>query len=235
MKKIYILPLIFLLVVMSGCYELHETLELKICGAYAVPGMLHFDLKGNETSCSVIERDSEGRILFEWSGNNFLSNEKTTYLVICQGIDQNAVYYYEDVCYIVKTDTAEEITNLKKINGWDEPISQERISYRPKKASFDLYIVPNRVLSRNDVNSAFENATGIAINKDYEFILLDISPSGQELYCAKSISAKTEEVILFVVSSSTECTVLNIMPYEINGTIIAELKSQANWRYGANE
>ena len=216
-------------------FELDETLALKICGAYAVPGMMHFDLKGVETDCTKIEEDAEGRILFEWSGYNMISDETSSYLVICQAINSDYVFYYEDICYITKTDNPERIEDFKNLNDWEMPFDKEQISFRPKKASFDLYLVPEHVLHNDAIEAAFSLEIGEDLRNGYESFLVDVSPSGQELHCAKANSHSKEEIILFVVSSSTNCTATKISSLDTVGNSIKDLKEKAHWQYGASD
>lgn len=234
MKRLLWIFTMILCVFLSGCYGLSQNLELKICGAYAVPGMLHFDLKGTETSCLLIEKDSEGRILFEWSGCNMISGENTSYLVICQAIEPEYVYFYEDICYIEKTEQCETLQNFKDMNDWGKPMDWERASFRPKKASFDLYMIPSRTLSSDAVASAFFAETGTKLKDVGNSFLLDINPSGQELHCVKTDSFGAEKAILFIVSENMECTFVTTTCLEIDRTAIENLKKQAKWQHGNN-
>lgn len=236
MKRLSWTFTVILCIFLSGCYGLglSQELELEICGAYAVPGMLHFDLKGTETSCSLIEEDSKGRILFELSGCNMISGENTSYLVICQAIDLEYVYFYEDICYIEKTEHSETLQNFKDMNDWGKPVDQERASFRPKKASFDLYIIPSRTLSSDAVASAFYAETGAKLKDIGNSFLLDISPSGQELHCVKKDTSSAEKAILFIVSEHMECTFVTTTCLKLDGTDIENLKKMAKWQYGNN-
>lgn len=52
------------LLMFTGCLSQSESHNLAVCGSYAVPGMICYELKGNTFNCEVIEKDTYGRILF---------------------------------------------------------------------------------------------------------------------------------------------------------------------------
>jgi len=73
------------------------------------------------------------------------------------------------------------------------------------------------------------------LNEGVDSFLLDVSPSGQEMHCAKMGVPGKEEVILFIVSNNKACTLVKSTPLEINRTVFEELKKQANWQYGNDD
>ena len=123
---------------------------------------------------------------------------------------------------------------FKDMNDWGKPMDWERASFRPKKASFDLYMIPSRTLSSDAVASAFFAETGTKLKDVGNSFLLDISPSGQELHCVKTDSFGAEKAILFIVSENMECTFVTTTCLEIDRAAIENLKKQAKWQHGNN-
>ena len=87
--------IILILTCLTGCSNVDKILELRVCGSYAIPGMLMFDTKGTAQTCDKVETDSVGRTLFKLAGTNMVTGIHETYYVICQKIDSKYVYFYE--------------------------------------------------------------------------------------------------------------------------------------------
>ena len=85
-----------------------------------------------------IDEDNYGRIMFFYQERNYKGSEIWfSALIICQASNSNEVFYYEDVCYIVKERTsiarntaevfnAEDIDYLKSINDWNKELDYEK-------------------------------------------------------------------------------------------------------------
>ena len=85
-----------------------------------------------------IDEDSYGRVVFFYHEEYYKGGDITfAALVICQASDKDVVFYYEDVCHIVKKQPrivqdvnevfdAEEIDYLKSINDWNKELDYEK-------------------------------------------------------------------------------------------------------------
>ncbi len=192
MKKRIVLFALLVMITLSSCMRAGRFLELALCGAYAVPGMYHHDLKG-AASPVTLEEDEQGRILFEFARPNSITGESGTALVICQHIDADYVYYYEDHCYLYDCDSEEDIALLKSQNDWGLPLDFDKMSVRPNDISLDLFIVPDRSLERKNVQNVIKlGLTGLHA-MSIESYLIDVNPNGYELYWINAVAngAKT--------------------------------------------
>ena len=229
MKK-KILPLILLIMfALCSCMHTDRSLELKLCGAYAVPGMFDTDLKGTALSVDVIEEDKQGRILFELTSSNAITGERETVLVICRSIDSEYVYYYEDQCYLYQNHTESDITSLKKQNDWDLPLNQEKMSSRPNEISLDLCIVPNLVLEREKVRNAIVNELGNIGAVLIDYCLLDVNPNGYELHWITATANGTEANCLAIISPDYEIAFSPVTEYRMDPNEVAALKYDNGW------
>lgn len=228
MRKRLVLLVVLVMVTLSSCMRADHFLELALCGSYAVPGMFDFDLKG-QTSPVVLEEDGQGRILFEFTHQNSITGESGTALVICQHIDADYVYYYEDLCYLYNCTLEEDIAVLKSQNDWGLPLDFGKMSNRPNTISLDLTIVPDRVLKWKDLQKAIN--TGLAgLNATLvESCLLDINPSGYELFWITAV-ANEEKTYYYAIIDADYHTAF--MPTE-NPTVvpneIATFKNNNGW------
>lgn len=130
-----------MLILLTGCdLPVSEKIVLTVCGSFAVPGMFCFDTKDGTSSCNVLERDSFGRILFEYTAESIITDEKETAWVICQKYDDDYIYYYEDMCYYLGDSSEEAILELKTKNDWNEEMNASELSKREIIVTFDGYI-----------------------------------------------------------------------------------------------
>lgn len=192
MNKRIVLLVVLVMITFSSCMRTGRFLELALCGAYAVPGMYDADLK-SAASPDTLEEDEQGRILFEFTHTNSITGESGTALVICQYIDADYVYYYEDQCYLYDCNSEENIALLKSQNDWGLPLDFDKMSVRPNDISMDLFIVPDRVLKWKSIQDTIKlGLTGLRATS-IESHLLDVNPNGYELYWIKAVAngAKT--------------------------------------------
>lgn len=180
-KRVFLCAAITFCMLLTSCMRAGRPLELQLCGSYAVPGMLHRDMKDGGCSAEEIETDSEGRTLFRLSGKNLVYDAEAAYLVICQKIDAEYVYYYEDICFTEEGQSSEAIERLKERNDWGKPLDDSKMSRRRNLITFDLFISVDRKLDNIDVHTACYRALGVSDIPCDDIILLDVSPSGQEL------------------------------------------------------
>lgn len=87
-----------------------------------------------------IDEDNYGRVIFSYRERYYKGSDSNicfSALIICQASNKDEVFYYEDVCYIVKEQVnytpepdkefdAEEIDYLKSINDWDKELDLEK-------------------------------------------------------------------------------------------------------------
>lgn len=183
MKRFCALIMLFATVTFfSACKNQSEELELAVCGAYSVPGMMCFDLKGQSQTCEIIEKDSHGRILFSFTAYSSITEKNETAQVICQTIESDTVYFYEDICYLFEPTTQKAIGDLKEINDWNQELNYSKMSTRPINISLDLCLMTANTLNYNLIKEMYCQTNSIEQSQIQEMVLLDVDSTGQELY-----------------------------------------------------
>ena len=171
MKRLSIFFLyLFTLTVLISCKDISPRHEMLVCGSYSVPGMICYDLKGGKFDCEILEEDSHGRILYEYTTKNVITDKEETALVICQMFDSEYVYFYEDKCYLLSGYENSEIDKLKEQNDWNEALDQSKMSRREINISFDLVLMTDSKIEANSVRSACRKELGINDKQLQEFI-----------------------------------------------------------------
>lgn len=228
MRKRLVLFVVLVMITLSSCMRAAQTNELNICGSYAVPGMYITDLKG-VASPTTLEEDEQGRTLFKFTRQNSITGEEGTAIVICQHIDADYVYYYEDQCYIYNCNTEEDIAALKSQNDWGLPLDFNKMSIRPNKISFDGVIVSNRVLKRKDVRSAIKLKLANLQATPIEYTMLDVNSNGSELFWIKAVVKKGTTYYFAIIDTDYNIV---FMPSESPAIIpseIAAFKNDNGW------
>lgn len=173
----------------AGCGRLKIPDEAAPYYAEAIASLLW--CKGNSASIErigrpeikVIEEDSFGRVMFEYSegwANVGLFKTGAIYdyllcaVLIAQKCDEEFVYYYPDVNFkcrkLVKNDryalptelTENELTELKQLNDWDKEIDLSRCT----KAANKYEIVHRSILDSEQIQAIgkeLENRYGITL------------------------------------------------------------------------
>lgn len=170
LKRTIIILLIALLLVSIYCCQsidltrasnLHIEGKLQIAGSFSVPGMFCEEIKGMASDAKIIETDDYGRILYSYTTYNAILNvENCTATVICQKIDDDYIYFYEDVCYIVSGISEQTIDGLKEKNDWNKELDESKLSKILYRVSIDGFIRSD--LDYDDLDEAwldFENKT----------------------------------------------------------------------------
>lgn len=201
MKKVCAL-LLGVLILLSGCGKRSEELNLAYCGSFAVPGMMCPDLKGPSHQCSVIERDTKGRILYAYTTLNSITSAEETAYIICQNIDDDSVSFYEDICYQFHGNDFED---LKAVNDWDKELDYDKMSERTVTITFDLYINTNSALERKTIEETFCRENNIADSQIKELAFMDKN-GGLELYLIELGTVQTEKYILLCDEQYRICT-----------------------------
>lgn len=165
--------------ILCGCSNVSENKKLAVCGSFAVPGMFCHDLKGGDFSCTVIERDRQGRILFLYEAANMITGQREKMYIISQEITSNSVRFYEDICYMSQ-DSAGDMEVFKTANSWNESLDSGRMSQREYSISVDLFIMTDLQLNHNKLKEAFCQTINIQESQVESLILLDVNQTGQE-------------------------------------------------------
>ena len=234
MKKmlVKILYIFIILIVLSSCTmnpDVH--LELALCGSYAVPGMFCADLKGGTYEITILEKDAYGRIFFSYSAPSAVTQETETALVICQSIDREYVYFYEDICYILQDDSFEAVEMIKEQNDWSNPLDYSKMSRRPNKITFDLFISTNSTLQYGKVIQAVSSELGVSSSQLTQLHFVDTDNSGRELYWSGNFENGTNQSYLLLVSSAYDVCVMKLDNDVGISDVISDFKAENGWKY----
>ena len=116
----------------------------------------------------VIDEDRYGRIMFTYYEKHYAGTDMSfSALLICQHSNEREVFYYEDINYIIKSQTLnaqnindfedEEIEQLKAVNDWDQKINfdkcikKEIIRCKPTIPCEDE--IKNKIVDEFDLNN----------------------------------------------------------------------------------
>ena len=229
-------PMMFLLLIsillsLAACSSTDVHIELAVCGSYAVPGMFCSDLKGGSFSCEIWEEDGQGRILYEYTTTNHISQKEETVLLICQKIDDSYVYFYEDICYLSPGYTAEDIELLKDRNDWDAAVDETKLSRRTKTISFDLYIVPETFSEYRSLRTACIQALQITEEQVQDILILDADGRGKELYLLVAENDTGEQQFLTIVDAAYHVSTMEIIGGIVSPDEVATFKQESEWSY----
>ncbi len=230
-KKIKFTVIILILVVfLSSCIVTGN--DLDICARLSVPGMLISDLKSPGYP-EIIEEDSYGRTLYEYTLWNSLAEEKETVLVVLQKSDNDYVYYYEDLNYIFEEYGEEEISLLKEQNDWEKAFDESKMSRRSIKASFDGFIRPrNDTLEGASVRETIINAFSKKIFIDTWIV--DLDTIGQEMWVVSVEENGETQMYFALVDLSYNVSVMEIEFVDgfIDIEAYSKFKHDNGWTYG---
>lgn len=217
---------------LAGCEPQTRSRELAICGTYAVPGLALGDLKGGTYSVGILEEDAYGRYLYEFAAENVVTGEWSTALVICQKIDTEYVYYYEDECFLLPGYGEYDIETLKAKNDWDEPLDESRLSRRKNQTSVDLYIIMDTPLDVQKIRTAFAAKKGIMESDIVNYCILDVDNAGHELFWFRVYENGQPEDYFAVVDPAYTVECLRVTGYAFDISELIALKQTAGWVYG---
>lgn len=215
----------------SGCSpQPHlEDNVLQIAGNYSIPGMCNPDLKG-VPPVEVLERDSYGRILYSYSCYNIVTGKDEVAIAICQKADNDFVYFYEDICYLIGKHDDSDIDELKTTNDWESPYDDSKMSRRKiKYTTFDLIIINDCDQKFYTVQGAFVKAVGIEESSLYDHCLLDYDGSGLAIYlfCVNN-SDGTKDQYYVISNDSYEISYVKASKLDD----IVSFKKENGWKYG---
>ena len=231
-RPIMLLLLVSILFSLAACASTDIHLELALCGSYAVPGMFCSDLKGGSFSCEILEEDSQGRILYEYTTKNLISGNEDTALVICQKIDDESVFYYEDVCFLLSGYSAQDVEQLKEANDWNAPLDESKLSRRVKNISLDLFIMPDDALEHKSVRQACIRTLQINPEQAKDLFLLDTDGYGKTLYLFIAGSSTGYLRYFIITDSSYRIAFMEIVDGLVNPDAVASFKQENGWTYG---
>jgi hypothetical protein len=231
MKKTWFV-ILFVALALTACTSGAKSHELAICGSYGVPGMFCPELKGGTYECSIIDTDSQGRILYEYITQSVIAEEEVTAVVVCQMIDKDYVYYYEDQCYVLAPYTDEDIGALKSKNDWNQPLDRTKMSRRSNKVTLDLFIHKDSQLEYKEVRSACSNTLNIAESRISLLTILDIDPAGNELYWLEIGDDKQGGAYYAIVNLDYEVAILSYEHSAMDNGELRAFKQVNGWRYG---
>lgn len=246
MRRVLFWLLILLLMtkIVSCCgYDPHfmewhnEASALHICASYAVTGSFYPDVKGKVTE--ILEKDCYGRILFKYYCRSYLAGEQAeAAVVICQKYDNDYVYYYEDVCYINREYSEEDIAALKAVNDWDKPLNEGLMSRRWFKTTLDGVVrtEDNTGLSYDTIRDLVCDALSIDRNMLDSCGFVDNNTGADKVmyYVKTSCDALDIKTFLVIIDSDRSVGVLPIENNIVSSTEIAEFKAQCGWKHGFN-
>lgn len=219
MKKAAIFVILFIIVLSFFVFvPINNDSALSICGAYAVPGMYYSDLKGIESTVEVLEKDTYGRIMFIYSAPSVITEQNESAVVICQKKTNDFVYFYEDICYeFVETEITNENTKFLEIkdrNDWNKPLSDEKMTFRRIKVSFDNVIITEVNFDVDRIKEICCESLGIYDFQIKEFCIDDVKPDESCIFFLKTNSNGNEKKYFAKVEKE-----YNVSFYEINDDI----------------
>lgn len=229
-KLIVFLIVIVMSLSLLSCGKRDESFDLKICGSFAVPGMYCSNLKGNESSVTIIERDSYGRILFEYKTDNYLLGKEETVYVVCQKYDSKYVYFYEDKCYDLSYGDGNNIEELKINNDWNNKLDYSKMSRRESEMTIDLKIKSSLNLYMNDVRAACCKELKIENSIIKDMCIDDCDFVSNSLYYL--IVGDSEQQRYFIIVDLDYNVSFIEITDNFNMSDLAQFKANNGWNYG---
>ncbi len=212
MKKLLLFLLCALVFSFSGCAHTSDKVSLEICGAYAVPGMFYPDVKGTESVCKILEADSYGRILFEYTAPDYVSDKVNIVSVICQQTDNEYVYYYDTLCY---QPSEGDNSELKALNDWDKEPDITKMTKRAVKTSFDGFIVTSAAPDMSKIKALFCDFVEISPENLIDICIDDIDPLGNLLCFAEYSEEAGIKKCFFLVLDNKICDVFQLKDSDV--------------------
>jgi hypothetical protein len=176
-----------------------------------------------------VEEDSYGRILFVYSAPNVITQKTESALVVCQKLDKEYVYFYEDICYIPLSDSNNAIALLKEQNDWDCPLEDTKMSKRANHISFDLFIVTDSTLSYSDAIDTICDALKVEQAQIRALQFIDMDSAGNELFWCRTAA---NDGYMLLIASNRDVAVLEVSDCAASGKMIADFKAENNWKHG---
>ena len=231
-KNYFVIMIIILLMMITGCNvfikEDKQFSALKTEAVYSSFGYPGFSRDG----INVIEEDKNGRLLYEFFGQNFANHYGITHVLVCQYIDydKNLVYYYPEnnfIIHLINQETSyEQLEQLKLLNDWNQEIDLSKCISK----KIDPYKEINDEL---EIRNIFDNLN-IDIDEQYKKIILcDTDKNGLKLYAVKIAKDEQNYKIFAFMKKKDDYSNYDILEirdwYYIE--VIKEFKNKHNWKY----
>ena len=152
---------VVLVIFLSGCFFIDNNslggyknasfdMKMRICAFYSIPIPLSVDLKSSKYDIQIIDKDGFDRVLCKLS---MKANGEESYLFVCQKTSRSHVFYYEDICYLFPGYTDEDVSKLKKVNDWEQPLDELKMTRREISLTFDGVINTKYIVNYIDVET----------------------------------------------------------------------------------
>ena len=231
-NKYLIIMFIIFLIISTGCSvfskEDKQFSALKTEAVYSSFGYPGFARDG----IKVIEEDKNGRLLYEFYGQNSANHYGITHVLVCQYIDydKGLVYYYPENNFIIhlinKEVSYEQLEQLKLLNDWNQEIDLSKCISK----KIGTYKEINDEL---EISNIFDDLN-IDIDEQYKKIILcDTDKNGLKLYGVKIAKDEQNYKIFEFMKKNDDYTDYDIIEitdwYYID--VIKEFKNKHNWEY----
>ena len=230
-KLIIIFCILLCLFTSIGCAkENNEITDLQIMASYSIPVTFRFDLKG-PSGIKVLEEDSYGRILFSYSFYNYVSKQNDSAILICQKFDEQHVYFYEDICYLIGTCSQNDLEILKETNDWDSSYDESKMSRRKTKYTLDSFIITETKQDISRIERKFANELKINISSISERFFVDEDYNGLAMYFFTVNCQDSEKSYIVISNNLYNLTFAEISSSENYNDSVIALKKDSNWKY----
>ena len=228
----YIVTLLLVCILLTGCIPTESQDYLVACGSHSIPGMFCHELKGGSYECTILEKDVEGRILYEYTTYHSLRERNETAIIVCQRYDDQYVYYYEDQCYLLGSFHESDIESLKENNDWNEPLYHDKMSRRALNVSDDRFLITDTNVSFEDGRIACCNALRIYYDQVKDLYVSDIDGAGLSLFILEIERNGSAECYLALFDANGSVVLSKIEDQKLSVKDIATFKMENGWVYG---
>lgn len=228
-RKSYVMVLFMAIVLLTGCKTDYKPHHLAACGSYAVPGMDCFDLKGSSYTCVVLEEDSYGRVLYTYMTHDVVSGKEENALIICQLLDGEFVYFYEDVCFKIGEYDEADIEQIKAQNDWEKKQNFDKMTRREVVISMDSCLIMRSELDYRTVKEECCEVLEIDKTEIEEFCICYNSEKGYELYFLE-LQTEEEQQKYWVICDLKYNIYMAPVDEDLNNIeALIELKKESGW------
>ncbi len=193
-----------------SCFSVNIDSSLLICGAYAVPGMFYPEIKGSVTSCDVLEEDEYGRILFLYTAPNVITDKNETVAIICQKNTKENVYFYENDCYKLLSENSYDLSQLKQSNDWNQPLNENKMTYRKKAVSYDNVIITGSAFDIEKIKDICCKHFVVNSSDIIELCLDDVKPNGTSVFYIEFLHNGNLEKIFLSINEKYDAEFLEL-------------------------
>jgi len=221
-----------LICVLAACGKASPPYELVVCGSYAVPGMFCYELIGGTYKVTVLETDAYGRVFYEYTTKNIISEQQETFYVICQSVDGDYVYFYEDLCFHQNDAETAEVECLKAQNDWGMPLNQDKMSVRKIIIPYSgNSIYTDTQLDVGRLKAACIEALQLEPEQYILPSILDVDGNGHELYLLNVEQNGEAKEYFLLANSDYAVSFLEIIDDTVDHAALRAFKQQKGWGY----